>query len=77
MMFGAWGNPGHDESIRIIYEAPEARINGVDTADVYSQGESEQIVGKALKGHRDGGVLARKIHHPMGEDLNHRGNSRR
>ena len=49
MMFGAWGNPDHDESIRIIHRALDAGINFVDTADVYARGESEEIVGKALR----------------------------
>ncbi|HWG22518.1 MAG TPA: aldo/keto reductase [Actinospica sp.] len=49
MMFGAAGNPDHDESIRIIHHALDAGINFVDTADIYSDGESEEIVGKALK----------------------------
>jgi aryl-alcohol dehydrogenase-like predicted oxidoreductase len=77
MMFGAWGNPDHDDSIRIIHRALDAGINFVDTADVYSDGESEEIVGKALKGRRDDVVLASKVHYPMGEDPNQRGNSRR
>ena len=77
MMFGAMGNPDHDDSIRIIHRALDAGINFVDTADVYSHGESEEIVGKALKGRRDDVVLASKMHYPMGDDLNHRGNSRR
>ena len=49
MMFGAWGNPDHDDSIRIIHRALDAGINFIDTADVYSRGESEEIVGKALR----------------------------
>jgi aryl-alcohol dehydrogenase-like predicted oxidoreductase len=77
MMFGAWGNPDHDESIRIIHRALDAGINFIDTADVYSQGESEEIVGKALAGRRDDVVLATKFHGTMGEDPNRRGNSRR
>jgi aryl-alcohol dehydrogenase-like predicted oxidoreductase len=77
MMFGAWGNPDHDDSIRIIHRAFDAGINFVDTADVYSDGESEEIVGKALKGRRDDVVLATKVSVPMGDDPNHRGNSRR
>jgi aryl-alcohol dehydrogenase-like predicted oxidoreductase len=77
MMFGAWGNPDHDESIRIIHAALDAGINFVDTADVYSAGESEEIVGKALVGRRDDVVLATKAHAPMGDDPNERGNSRR
>jgi aryl-alcohol dehydrogenase-like predicted oxidoreductase len=77
MMFGAWGNTDHDDSIRIIHRALDAGINFVDTADVYSAGESEEIVGKALKGRRDHVVLATKFFVPMGEDPNQRGGSRR
>jgi aryl-alcohol dehydrogenase-like predicted oxidoreductase len=77
MMFGAMGNPDHDDSVRIIHKALDAGINFIDTADVYSQGESEEIVGKALKGRRDDVVLASKVHYPMGDDPNRRGNSRR
>ncbi|GAA4183227.1 aldo/keto reductase [Streptosporangium oxazolinicum] len=77
MMFGAIGNPDHDDSIRIIHKALDAGINFVDTADAYSRGESEEIVGKALKGRRDDVVLATKLHLPMGDDPNQRGNSRR
>src|SRR5262244_3706380 len=77
MMFGAWGNPDHEESIRIIHAALDGGINFIDTADVYSAGESEQIVGKALKGRRDDVVLATKFVAPMSEDTNQRGASRR
>jgi aryl-alcohol dehydrogenase-like predicted oxidoreductase len=77
MMFGAWGNPDHDESVRIIHTALDAGINFVDTADVYSAGESEEIVAKALVGRRDEVVLATKAHAPMGKDPNMAGNSRR
>ncbi len=77
MMFGAMGNPDHDDCIRIIHRALDAGINFVDTADVYSAGESEQIVGQALKGRRDGIVLATKLHTPMSSDPNEKGNSRR
>jgi aryl-alcohol dehydrogenase-like predicted oxidoreductase len=77
MMFGAWGNTDHDDSIRIIHRALDAGINFVDTADVYSAGESEQIVGKALKDRRDDIVLATKFWGPMGDDPNRRGVSRR
>ncbi|HET9061565.1 MAG TPA: aldo/keto reductase [Acidimicrobiales bacterium] len=77
MMFGEWGTKDHDESIRIIHRALDAGINFVDTADVYSAGESEQIVGKAIAGRRDDIVLATKVHMPMGEGPNRRGNSRR
>ena len=77
MMFGAIGNPDHDDSIRIIHRALDAGINFVDTADAYAHGESEENVGKALKGRRDDVVLATKLHLPMGDDPNQRGNSRR
>ena len=77
MMFGAWGNPDHEDSIRIIHAALDGGINFVDTADVYSAGESEEIVGQALRGRRDDVVLATKAHSPMGRDANMRGNSRR
>jgi aryl-alcohol dehydrogenase-like predicted oxidoreductase len=78
MMFGAWGNPDHDDSIRIIHAALDAGINFVDTADVYGQGESEEIVGKAITGgRRDDVVLATKVFSPMGDDVNRRGMSRR
>src|SRR5919197_761015 len=77
MMFGAWGNPDHDDCVRIAHRAFEAGINFVDTADVYSRGESEEIVGKAIAGRRDDVVLATKVMAPMSEDPNMRGNSRR
>ena len=78
MMFGTWGETDHDESIRVIHAALDAGINFVDTADVYSRGESEEIVGKALAGgRRDDVVLATKVHGSMGDDPNQRGNSRR
>ena len=65
-MFGAWGEPDHDVSIKIIHRALDAGINFIDTADVYSQGESETIVGKALAGgRRDDVILATKFHGPM------------
>jgi len=78
MMFGDWGNPDHDESIRIIHRALDAGINFIDTADVYSAGESEEIVGKALAGgRRDDVILATKFHGAMGDDPNRQGSSRR
>ena len=84
-MFGAWGEPDHDTSIEIIHRALDAGINFIDAADVYSQGESEVIVGKALaNGRRDEVILATKVHFAMdaawgqpGDDPNKRGNSRR
>jgi len=78
MMFGAWGNTDHDECVRIIHRALDAGINFIDTADVYSRGESEEIVAKALAGgRRERVVLATKVHGAMGDDPNEFGNSRR
>jgi len=78
MMFGAFGNPDHDDAVRIIHTALDAGINVIDTADGYSAGESEQIVGKALAGGRRANVvLAVKFGPPFDEDPNHRGASRR
>jgi aryl-alcohol dehydrogenase-like predicted oxidoreductase len=77
MMFGAWGNADHADSVRVIHAALDAGINFIDTADVYSGGESEEIVGEALAGRRDRVVLATKAHSPMGSDPNMAGNSRR
>ncbi len=78
MMLGASiGNPDHDDSVRIIRKALDAGINLVDTADRYSGGESEEVVGKALRGRRDDVVLATKFCSPMGEDPNQQGGSRR
>jgi aryl-alcohol dehydrogenase-like predicted oxidoreductase len=78
MMFGAWGNPDHEESVRVIHRALDAGINFIDTADVYSAGESEIIVAEALaQTSRDRVVLATKVHFPMGDDPNQSGNSRR
>ena len=77
MMFGAWGNEDHDESVAVIHAALDAGINFIDTADVYSAGESEEIVAKALQGRRDDVVLATKFFAPMGSDPNMAGGSRR
>ena len=74
---GAIGNTDQDDSIRIIHKALDAGINFVDTADRYSAGGSEEIVGVALKGRRDDVVLATKVNGPMGGDPNQQGNSRR
>ncbi len=71
MMFGAWGNPDHDESVAIIHRAFDAGVNFIDTADVYSAGESEQIVGKAIAGRRDEIVVATKVHMSMGSGSQH------
>ena len=79
MMFGAWGNTDHEDCVRIVHRALDAGINFIDTADVYSRGESQEIIGKALAGgRRDAVVLATKVHGKMhDEDPNQFGNSRR
>src|SRR4051812_48691503 len=81
MMFGPWGEPDHAKSIAVIHRALDVGINFIDTADVYSAGESEEIVGEALTGgRREAVILATKFHNPLtmaqpGADPNHRGNS--
>lgn len=77
MMFGNPGNPDHEDCIRIIHKALDFGLNFIDTADAYGRGESEEVVGKALKGRRDSVVISTKVHHPMGDDPNQRGSSRR
>jgi aryl-alcohol dehydrogenase-like predicted oxidoreductase len=77
MMFGTIGNPDHNDCIRIIHRALDSGVNFIDTADAYSRGESEEIVGKALKGRRENIILATKASLPMGDDPNQRGSSRR
>jgi aryl-alcohol dehydrogenase-like predicted oxidoreductase len=77
MMFGADGNPDHGECVRITHAALDSGINFVDTADIYSDGESEVIVGQALAGRRDEVIVATKAHFPMGAGVNRSGNSRR
>jgi aryl-alcohol dehydrogenase-like predicted oxidoreductase len=79
MMFGSWGTREYEDCARIVQRALDAGINFIDTADVYSAGQSEEIIGRALDeaGVRDKVVLATKAHGPMGEDPNQQGNSRR
>ena len=77
MNFGFVGNPDHEDCARIVHTALDQGVNFVDTADMYAAGESETIVGKALRGRRDEVVLATKFHFPMGEGRNRGGNSRR
>ncbi len=77
MMFGEWGNPDHDECIRIIHRALDLGVNFIDTANIYSAGESEEIVGKALRGRREQAVLATKVFGAMGDGPNQRGLSRK
>jgi aryl-alcohol dehydrogenase-like predicted oxidoreductase len=76
MMFGAWGNTDHDDSVAVVHAALDAGINFIDTADVYSAGESEEIVAKAIAGRRDDVVLATKFFAPMGEGPNSAGGAR-
>src|SRR5688572_2730496 len=77
MNFGARANPDHDEGVRVIHRALDAGINSIDTADVYSNGESEEIVGRALKGRRDEVFLATKFFGQMNDDPQQQGGSRR
>ncbi|MFL6123214.1 aldo/keto reductase [Actinophytocola sp.] len=77
MNFGQLGNTTQDEATAIVDAALEAGINVIDTADRYSAGESEELVGKAIAGRRDDIVLATKANSPMGDEINHRGSSRR
>ncbi len=76
MMFGAWGNTDVDACVETIHAAIDGGINFVDTADMYSDGESEEIVGRALKGRRDEVILATKVHFEVGPGRNDGGNSR-
>src|ERR687888_2001107 len=76
MMFGDWGNTDEEECIRMVDAAIDGGINFIDTADVYSRGRSEEVVGKALQGRREQVVLATKVHGPMGDGINEEGNSR-
>jgi aryl-alcohol dehydrogenase-like predicted oxidoreductase len=77
MMLGEWGNTDEGECHRMVHRALDAGINFIDTADEYGFGNSEEIVGRALKGRRDEVVLATKFNHQMGTGLNRMGNSRR
>ncbi|MCL6669928.1 aldo/keto reductase [Streptomyces panaciradicis] len=77
MNFGAIGNTTQDEATAIVDAALEAGVNLIDTADMYSAGGSEEMVGKAIAGRRDDIVLATKATMPMGDERNHRGSSRR
>lgn len=77
MMFGAWGDTDESDCVAMVDRALDAGINLFDTADVYDQGHSEEILGRALKGRRDDVVLSSKAFNPMGDDVNRRGGSRR
>jgi aryl-alcohol dehydrogenase-like predicted oxidoreductase len=77
MMFGAWGNADETECHRMVHRALDAGVNLIDTADMYDNGRSEEIVGGALRGHRHRVVLATKVGNPMGGDPARSGLSRR
>ncbi|MCJ0891350.1 MULTISPECIES: aldo/keto reductase [unclassified Rhodococcus (in: high G+C Gram-positive bacteria)] len=77
MNFGAIGRTTQDEATAIVDAALEGGINLIDTADMYSQGQSEEMVGKAIAGRRENVVLATKVFNPMGDERNHQGSSRR
>ncbi|MEU4397470.1 aldo/keto reductase [Micromonospora orduensis] len=77
MNFGSLGRVTQDEATALVDAALDAGVNLVDTADMYSQGESEEMVGKAIAGRRDDIVLATKAGMPMGDERNHQGSSRR
>jgi aryl-alcohol dehydrogenase-like predicted oxidoreductase len=77
MMFGAWGGTDADTCAAILHRAMDEGVNFIDTADVYARGESEEFVGKALRGHRDNVILATKVNNQMAPSPNHGGNSRR
>jgi aryl-alcohol dehydrogenase-like predicted oxidoreductase len=77
MNFGSLGRTSQDEVTAMAGAALDGGINLIDTADMYGQGESEELVGKAIAGRRDDIVLATKAGLPMGDQLNHRGSSRR
>lgn len=77
MNFGAIGRTTQEEATAIVDAALEGGINVIDTADRYSDGQSEEMVGKAIAGRRDDIVLATKATMPMGDERNHRGSSRR
>ncbi len=74
MMFG--GPTNEKDSIRIIHKALDAGINFMDTANVYNDGESERIIGKAVRENREKWVIATKVHGSMGEDVNASGSHR-
>ena len=74
MMFG--GPTNEQDSIQIIHKALDSGINFMDTANVYNAGESERIIGKAIRGNRDKWVIATKVHGGMGTDINASGSHR-
>ena len=77
MMFGKWGNADQQDCVNLIRTALDGGINFLDSSDVYSFGESEEIIGKAVAGRRDDVVISTKFSNPMSENLLHRGGSRR
>jgi len=79
MMLGWWGENDYASTEKLVLRAIDAGINFIDTADAYSHGQSEELIGEVLERHglRDRVVLATKVHHPMGDDPNQAGNGRR
>lgn len=75
MMFSSFGNGDQHDVDRIVARALDAGVNFIDTADAYA--DSEKMLGRALRGRRDDIVLASKFARPIGDDVNHRGGSRR
>jgi aryl-alcohol dehydrogenase-like predicted oxidoreductase len=80
MQFGGkmnMGNLGQEETTRMVKLALDRGVNFIDTADVYSLGESETLLGHALKGIREEIVVATKVRLPMGENFNRSGATRK
>src|SRR5689334_23358729 len=77
MVFGRWGNTDHDDCVRIMHRALDEGVNFVDTANRYAFGESEEIVGKGLRGRRNDVVVATKFFTPGPGGVLDRGTSRR
>jgi aryl-alcohol dehydrogenase-like predicted oxidoreductase len=77
MNLGSWANDDRASCTRLVHSALDAGINFIETADIYSSGESEEIIGAALADRRDRVIVATKFGTPMSDDPNHRGGSRR
>jgi aryl-alcohol dehydrogenase-like predicted oxidoreductase len=75
-LFSAWGNSGVEEARRLIDICVDAGVNLFDTADVYSNGASEEVLGAAIKGRRDRVLISTKTSLPMGEGPGDAGSSR-
>lgn len=75
-LFGAWGNSDAKEARRLVDICLEAGVNLFDTADVYSNGASEEVLGEAIKGRRDAVLISTKTSLPMGDGPADYGSSR-